>query len=185
LRVLLSIFVKRISKQESGQVWFVVSDSLCLDQVRLEAVLFWSLIHILEVGEIRRFLTGTRESVYEQITDFLYVVLPSSYVLCHAGNKDSFDAITLDVTTYLGSCLPLCDCTNLWLAAFSRKNPMNFLNAVFIVAFVLGVAVYKRKPSVAAMEASFQLTDSQYLLAAAFRFADKYQDIFRRELPKQ
>jgi hypothetical protein len=70
------------------------------------------------------------------------------------------------------------------LAAFSRKNPMNFLNAVFIVAFVLGVGAYKRKPSVAAMEASFQSTDSRYLLAAAFSFADKYQEIFRRDVPK-
>jgi hypothetical protein len=186
IRVLLSIFVGRIHRDENGQPWIVVNDAICLDVLRFEAVLFWSVIHIMERGEIRRLLTGDKAGVSELITDFLFAVLPGCFAALHTPNNNSpFDAVTLHVMTYLGSCLPMCDCTNLWLLAFSRRCPFNFLTSVFLSAFLLPIAQQKKRPSVSLIEESFQVQDTTYLMAAGGLLNERLSSLFVEALARQ
>jgi hypothetical protein len=184
LRVLLSIFVVRIHRDENDQPWIIVSDSISLDVHRFETVLFWSVIYIMERGEIRRLLTNDKGFVSELLTDFLFAVLPGCFAALHMANKSPFDGITLHMMTYLGSSLPLCDCTDLWLAAFSRPCPFNFLNSVFLSAFLLAMGLQKKKPSASLWEESFQLYDVVYLIASAQQLEGRLSQLIGEALAK-
>jgi hypothetical protein len=178
LRVLLWLFVKRIDGDS-----YVVTDSISLDRVRLEAVLFWSVIHAMERGEVRRLVTSDVSCALEQLADFLFVVLPACFGLVYSGDTTPQQAMALHMMTYMGSILPLPDCANVWIVAFSRENPMNFLNAIFIAAFFFTAA--SQTVSIQAVQEVVQVADSRELIAAALRFHAQYINIVRQELEKK
>jgi hypothetical protein len=184
LRVLFSFFIASVRRSGKDDITFVVNDQITLDSLSLETILFWSVIHVLEKGEVRRLLTSDASYVSEQIGDFLYVLLPQCYQALYLGNPTPFAPITLPISTYFASALPFCDCSDLWLAAFSRKSPFEFLNTVLIAGFVLGVKT-GNKPSVDIIEDSFHQHNANYVLSAAFRLHNLYRDLLAEGVAKR
>ena len=190
LRVLYSMFIKRIEKSADGSYSVVVNDRITLSGEHFEAIAFWSVIYIMEKGEIRTALTGENDAHLTQITDFLTAVDPFAlrrlYQNSRTSARDPFDNMLLPVTTYLSSVLPLCDCINLWILAFSTRSPFEFLNCCIITCFIFSFTPSEDRDDLRAfiqiVTKTLQDLDIRQVMYITFNLYSKYRELFRQSL---
>lgn len=188
LRVFYAMFVQKLEKSGDGSLSFVVNETITLDRDHFDTILFWSVIYIMEKGEIRNVLTGESNAHLTQITDFLTAVDPFVLHRLYQSSRshDPFDEMQLPVTTYLSSILPLCDCVNLWLVAFSTRYPFEFLNCCIITCFMFSFVAREDREDlrsfVQIVTRTLQDLDIRHVMYITFNIYSKYRDLFKDAL---
>ena len=179
-RVFLWMFVKNLEKRNDQPV-FIGHNNKEMDVDTLEALIFWSILFMMEMGEIRRMLKSpdsTSNELMKQISDVIFLLHPLMYRHLHSRGLTNFKDLAPMITTHL-STLPLCDCADIWISALASDNFADLTHFMVIAClfFSLPETISREQPLTTIVEQTFQCLGHRYLITAAFVINERFREI--------
>lgn len=184
-RVFLWLFVKDITKDDKGGQLFVGSNGVTMDIESLETVIFWSILFIMEGGEMRRMME-TPESelahLVQPISDFIFLAHPSMFKHLHTTGVN-YSKIAPLVMNHLSTLLPLCDCIDTWFAALTAPCFIEFIEYIIIscLFFNFPNMISREQNSdqdlKAIIQQSFEFVGHRYLIIASFVLSERSEEL--------
>ncbi|OHT11705.1 hypothetical protein TRFO_18765 [Tritrichomonas foetus] len=206
IRVFLFMFVQRTEKtviktetsnsnsnnnQNVKITYYGYRESLSYSSDDLETILFWSMLFILERGEVRRLLElpeKEKGSITAQVNDTIYIVHPLLYELLLKKGVKTFDRLIPLLTMHFSTLLPSCDCTDIWIAATAAPNFFGFIQFMVVSCFfvnfpnIMSLQPQKDQDLMKMIEPIFQVLDHYYLESVAFTLMQKSSELIQEGL---
>ena len=191
IRVFLWMFVQHAEKEKNGIVYYGYRDNLSYNSEELETIIFWSMLYILEKGEIRRQLELPEKDkglITKQVSDFIFIVHPLLYELLLKKGVKSFDKIAPALITRFSSLLPFCDCTNIWISAAASPNFLEFIQYMVVSCFfinypnIISLQPQNDQNLMKVIELIFNLIDHYYLESVTFHLMRKSSELIEQSL---
>jgi hypothetical protein len=191
-RVLLWLFVKDVEKNQAGETVFVSQSHTIFDQETLEVLIFWSILFILEAGETRRLLEtpdAKKTQITEFITNFLFLIHPGMFSVLHGAGVRSYDRLIPLLAGHMSSILALCDCFDVWLAAFATPSFLGFTEFMVLSCLFMNfpnMLLLEYSPDqdiVALIEQPFTYVDLPYIETASFVLSERAEGMIEAKLP--
>lgn len=191
IRVLYSFLIEKIVfKGEKNDTYFVINEDTTLDSQSFETLVFWSMIAMIEKGKIHSHLfdldNNHLESITDHIGDILFVVDPLLFHF-YFGKAEKIKELVTILSTAMSNVLPLCDCSDLWIAALSSTNVSLFLDFIVIASLELIVhdsflvGLNHESEDNLSYRKEFAKCKHWELIKAAFGLLDKYHDLMINE----
>lgn len=148
IRVFVAMFTRQMIKGENDKCLYVINDKITMDQESLEAAIYWSVILILEKGDVRNCLTGQE---YFQNTSMVFNQIinkfsPLTLDLIRSKGQPRFDQLHAINCTAFSRFLPLCDCAEVWVYALASGNMSSFFVYLSAIAFLYYVPLIIHVP---------------------------------------
>lgn len=134
IRVFYRMLILKVEKS-NGVISFTITDKIKLGQTDFEALIFWSLIVLLEKGEIVKQFEKTKLNLcygIELMSDLIFAIHPKLYQVIYSNNPNALEYFLPFLTAYLSNVLPVCDCCDLWLASLAAPNMLEFIENILI-----------------------------------------------------
>ncbi|OHT05890.1 hypothetical protein TRFO_26249 [Tritrichomonas foetus] len=199
IRVFYSMFVKKIihTKQTNQNqnaindeevLSFVITENVTMDSETFETFVFWSMLVILEKAEIRQsfsyYDSNDFESITNGISDFFFIADPSVFHTLLYENDVQFHAFLLIISMAMSDILPLCDCSDVWLAALASDNMPQFINCFIISAILITFpSNMSTSGQVIANQLFFNgllMTDHWHLISAAYGLQEMMPELMKQ-----
>jgi hypothetical protein len=189
-RVFLWMFVADIAPGD--RVMFRGPHGLEFDEDTLETIIFRSIVYVFEAGETRSLLALAGHAdgeITESINDFIFVMHPSMYRHLYQIGVKSFDRLAPFIITHLSCFLPLCDCTDVWLAAAASSSFLEFTQYMLISSMVFSfpnmfsVEPVPDQDLQPIIEQAFDLLDYRYLIVVSFVLSIHGKEMLQEQLP--
>lgn len=180
-RVFLWLFVKDID--ETGK--FVGWNGFTMDMDSLETVIFWSIIFMMEGGEMRRMMetpASDRVHLIEPVRDFIFLAHPSMFKHLHLTGTN-YSKLVPHVMNHLSTLLPLCDCIDTWFAALTAPCFVEFIEYIIISCLFFNFPnMISREQSTeqdlkSIIQQSFEFVGHRYLIIASFVLSERSEEL--------
>jgi hypothetical protein len=179
LKVLLWLFVTRV---ENGD-HFVNPEGDIFDSEKLEILLFWSLLYVLEIGETRVNLQNSDSRLAGD--DFIIIVQYGFAALIQP--KGGYEQLRPIVATHLATMLPPSKCMDVWLTAVATPSFAEFTEFMVVTAVLLSFGALLASPPnplETFVRPTFACVGLDYLRAVAFFFQSNAREMVEERLDK-
>ena len=187
-RVFLWMFVKNL-EHRNREIVFIGNNNKEMDVDTLETLIFWSILYMMEAGEIRRMLESSEsadsatEQLEKQIGDVIFLLHRSMYRHLSRKGLTNFKDLMPMITTHLSGITTLCACTDIWISALASNSFADFTRFMVISSlfFSLPTTISReptaRQPITAIIEQAFQCVDHRYFIMAAFVITEQLKSM--------
>lgn len=156
----------------------------------LEGVVFWSLLYLLERCEIRNLLSipeKEKKSITQPVSDIISIIHPCLFKLMQIRGVDNFEQLTPLLTMCFSTLLTSCNCVDIWLAAISTENPLDYIQSMIVSCLLFNFPNIWQKSSTKIdlsklVDQVFLTLDHYYLESAAFLILKKAKDLAQNSL---
>lgn len=122
------LFIKEFRVKEDKSLEIRVNKDTWVNQDQLETILFWSMINMLEVGELRRLFEiedNHKEKITEQIEDYILMIHPQLYKLI-TKESSGIDSLSTLLTTCFRLILPPDQCSDILVFGMASNSMLEF-----------------------------------------------------------
>lgn len=156
----------------------------------LEGFVFWSLLYLLERCEIRNLLSvpdKEKKSITQPVSDIINIIHPCLFKLMQIRGADNFEQLTPLLTMCFSTLLTSCNCVDIWLAAISTENPLNFIQSMIVSCLLFNFPNIWQKGSAKVdlsklVDQVFLTLDHYYLEGAAFLILKEAKSLAQNSL---
>lgn len=156
----------------------------------LEGFIFWSLLYLLERCEIRNLLIvpeKDRRLITQPVSDIMNIIHPYLFKLLQIRGASKFEQLTPLLTMCFSTLLTSCNCVDIWLAAISTENPLNFIQSMIVSCLLFNFPNIWQKSEMKVdlsklVDQVFLTLDHYYLEGAAFLILKKAKNLAQNSL---
>ena len=141
LRVFIALYTRKLFVNNNGEYVYYVNENVSLEQEKLEAAVFWSILIVLTQGEAKLFMTGTDKELLPNVSTVFDQIIKkfSTNILLQAKSNGlpKFNNLITCFSTCFSNILPFCDCHDLWIVGLASGNLILFLSYFASLSFIL------------------------------------------------